>query len=239
MRNWETQPFQKSLETLAQIALHEIGARGYAFFHKSRNAGSLIRLTSGGSVVPDATRDRSAPDVVEYPLVAGAVVDASVAFTFASKEEAVQARTQLDRIAATIQTIWATAATERYSDLVDRVADLETRLMDSKIADRAVGFLTDRTNPDPAELIAKHVEGVLRPTQTRRILEQALLELEEEIDERTLVSRAKQILQATKGVSEEEAHAQLRIASRRLRRRLKDVALQVIEDQQRPKGKTA
>jgi hypothetical protein len=55
--------------------------------------------------------------------------------------------------------------------------------IDSKIADRARGFLANETNSDPAEAIAGHVEGVLRPTQTRRILEQVWCELEDEIEE--------------------------------------------------------
>jgi AmiR/NasT family two-component response regulator len=99
--------------------------------------------------------------------------------------------------------------------------------------------LTNETNSDPAEAIARHVDGVLRPTQTRRILEQVLSEMEEEIEERRLVGEAKQILQALHRVSEEQAHTRLRLLSRQSRKRLKEVAQQVIEEQHLLKGKSA
>ena len=43
------------------------------------------------------------------------------------------------------------------------------------------------------------------------------------------MGRAKAILQKSQGMSEEEAHAHLRVVSRKSRRRVKDVARQVIE----------
>jgi ANTAR domain len=232
MREWETKPFQNSLETLAQIALRETGAQGYAFFERSNVTGSLIRLAGGGVIIPEVRPPARTPALVEYPLRINEVINASVAFAFGADAEAAQSRPQLDRIAATVQTIWAAAgAAERYADLIDRVANLETQLMDSKISDRARGFLTNRAHSDAAAAIARHVDGVLRPTQTRRMLEQVLSELEQEIEERQLAAQAKQILQTLHGISEEQAHAQLRLVSRKSRRRLKDVAQQVIGEQ--------
>lgn len=243
MRTWESRPFQNSLEVLAQVALRTTGAQGYAFFQKSRATDSWILLAGGGAVIPaalpQARPDGSVPALVAYPLRTDGVLSASLAFALPNEAETLQAKPQLDQIAATVQRIWAAAATERYAELVDRVADLEARLMDSKIADRARGLLTNETNSDPAEAIARHVDGVLRPTQTRRILEQVLSEMEEEIEERRLVGEAKQILQALHRVSEEQAHTRLRLLSRQSRKRLKEVAQQVIEEQHLLKGKSA
>jgi len=191
------------------------------------------------AVPPRAKPDGSVPALVEYPLRTDGILRASVAFAFPNDAEALQARPRLDRIAATIQRIWAAAATEKYANLIDRLADLEAQLMDSKIADRARGLLMNAANSEPAEAIARHVEGVLRPTQTRRILEQVLSELEYEIEERGLVAEAKRILQAAYRVSEEEAHSRLRLLSRQSRKRLKEVAQQVIEDQRHLHGKSA
>ena len=143
---------------------------------------------------------------------------------------------QRDRIAATMQAIGAAAAEDRYSRLVERLAELEARLMDSKIADRVRGYLTDETASEPSEAIARHVETVLRPTRTRIMLEQALSELEEEIEERRLVGEAKQIMQASDSVSEEQAHIELRLRSRKSRKPLKDVARQLIESRRLVKG---
>jgi AmiR/NasT family two-component response regulator len=226
----EVKPFQNSLEALAQIACHGSGAEGYAFFQRNSGTGSLTRVAGGSAVIPESRPD-GAPAFIEYALGSDGVASGSLVFSFSSDAHAQQARAQLDRIAATIRTIWAASATENYADLVGRVADLETRLMDSKIADRARGLLTAEAGSDPAEAIARHVDGVLRPTPTRRILEQVLSELEEEIEERRLVAEAKQILQHLHQVSEEQAHTQLRLRSRKSRTRLKLVARQVIEEQ--------
>ena len=143
---------------------------------------------------------------------------------------------QRDRIAATMQAIRAAAAEDRYSRLVERLAELEARLMDSKIADRVRGYLEDQTDSDPTEAIVRHVETVLRPTRTRIMLEQVLSELEEEIEERRLVGQAKRIMQARDSVSEEQAYIELRLRSRKSRKPLKDVARQVIENGQLVKG---
>ncbi len=243
MPSWEAKPLQNSLEAVAEIALQVTGAQGYAFFQNSRETGTPIRVAGGGAVVSEVQPELKADgahSLVEYPLGTNGVTSASVIFRFSNNSEAQHARPRLDRFAATLQTICAAVATEKYSDLAGRVADLEARLMDSKIADRARGFLTHEANSDPAEAIARHVDGVLRPTPTRRILEQVLSELEEEIQERGLAAEAKQILQALYGISEEQAHTQLRLRSRKSRRRLKDVARQVIEEQQHLlKGKSA
>ena len=51
-REWETRPFQNSLDTLAQIALRETGAQGYAFFERSAVTGSLICVAGGGTIIP-------------------------------------------------------------------------------------------------------------------------------------------------------------------------------------------
>jgi AmiR/NasT family two-component response regulator len=59
----------------------------------------------------------------------------------------------------------------------------------------------------------------------------AVSELEQEIEERRLAGQAKQILQTIQGISEEQSHAQLPLLSRKSRRRLKEVAEQVIREQ--------
>jgi len=203
--------FQNSLEALAEVALRATGARSFAFLERS-----AARPAAGASAL------------VEYPLR----TNGAVAFTFGSDGEALRARPRLDRIAAIMQTIGTTAAVDRYMLLVERLADLEARLMDSKIADRVQGYLADETDSDPSEAIARHVETVLRPTRTRVLLEQTLSELQEEIEERRIVGQAKRIMQANDSVSEEQAHIELRLRSRKSRKPLKDVARQVIENRQ-------
>jgi AmiR/NasT family two-component response regulator len=135
-----------------------------------------------------------------------------------------------------MQSIWTAAAADRYADLVERVANLEARLVDSKIADRVRGYLADGIDSDPSEAIARHVETVLRPTRARVLLEQVASELEEEIEERRLVGQAKRIIQARDSVSEEQAYTELRLRSRKSRKPLKDIARLVIEKRQSVEG---
>ncbi len=203
--------------------MREAGANGYAFFQKTTGALRPLRHDGVGSVITED--DIVNPLVVTYPLGA----DGVLAFEFRDRARLYEARAQLDRIAGTIQAVWqATHTLEHYSQLANHVAELETSLMDAKIADRTLGFLVTR-GQDPIEAIARHVEGVLRETSTRRALQQISQELEEELEERRLVGRAKTFLQKSQGMSEEEAHAHLRVVSRKSRRKLKDVAREVIE----------
>jgi ANTAR domain len=219
----KAKPFQNSLSALAQVAMREAGADGYAFFQKTTEAPRFLRQDASGSVITDDAFAN--PLVVTYPLGA----DGVLAFAFHDHARVRESRPRLDRIAGTIEAVWrATHTVEHYSQIAHHVAELETSLMDAKIADRTLGFLVSRAQ-DPIEAIARHVEGVLRETSTRRTLQQISRELEEEVEERRLVGRAKAILQKSQGMSEEEAHAHLRVVSRKSRRRLKDVAGEVIE----------
>jgi len=200
---------------MAQAAVRATGAQSFAFIEKGADA--------------------IVPGIVEYPLQAGS----AIVFTFGSDAEAKRARPLLDRIVAAMLAIGEEAAADPYASLARRVSDLQARLTDSKIADRVRGYLTDDTNSDPTEAIVRHVETVLRPARSRVLLEQALSELEAEIEERELVDRAKQILRAAHSVSEEQAHIELRLRSRKSRTPLKEVAKQVIEGPRLLKGKIA
>jgi AmiR/NasT family two-component response regulator len=231
-RQTSNKPFQNSLSALAQVAMRETASDGYAFFRRTPGTRTFVREDASGSVIAeDALNKTLSPGssnslVVTYPMGN----EWLLAFAFHDHARLQKARPQLDRIAATIEAVWRTAdAVERYSQLAHQVADLEACLMDSKIADRARGFLQDREASTPVETIVRHVEGVLRESSTRRILEQISRELAEEVEERRLVGRAKAILQRSEEMSEEAAHAHLRLVSRKSRRRLKDVALEVIQ----------
>jgi len=214
-----------SLEALAQVGLRATGARSFAFIARTG-----IKETGAARSAAEA------PDTLEYLLRTDGATAASVTFTFGSDREATRARPRLDRIAATMQSIWTAAAADRYADLVERVANLEARLVDSKIADRVRGYLADGIDSDPSEAIARHVETVLRPTRARVLLEQVASELEEEIEERRLVGQAKRIIQARDSVSEEQAYTELRLRSRKSRKPLKDIARLVVENRQSVEG---
>jgi len=229
-RKTEPKPFQNSLSALAQVAMRETGADGYVFFRKDPNGASLLRYDASGTGVTEELITSRADQVVTYKLGTEGVL----AFAYQDETRAGQARPQLDRIAASINAVWTAAQLAgRYSELANEVADLEVRLMDSKIADRVRGYLSNRSDSSstssPVDAIARHVEGVLRPASTGRMLEELSRNLEEEVEERRLTNRAKAILQSVHGMSEEEAHEHLRKTSRITRRKVKDVAMDLIE----------
>ena len=225
-RKTRPKPFQNSLSALAQFAVRETGADGYALFGKNQNGQSLVRQDAFGTAIDESAITSGVARVVTYRMGA----DGILAFAFQDETRARQVRAQLDRIAASIEAVWSAAQTTgKYSELASEVADLEVRLMDSKIADRVRGILGNRSDSDPLEAITRHVEGVLRPASAGRVMEQLSRTLEEEVEERRLTNRAKAILQSVHGMSEEQAHAHLRQTSRKTRRKVKDVAVDLIE----------
>jgi AmiR/NasT family two-component response regulator len=226
-RKARPKPFQNSLSALAQVAMREAGADGYAFFRSHPASFDLApQDASGVNITQDAVMDGAA-GVTVYRLG----TDGILAFAFQAEADVVRAKPQLDKIAASIESVWSAAqAAARYSDLASQVADLEARLLDSKIADRVRGFLVHRDEASPIEAITRHVEGVLRPESTGQVLEKLSRELEDEVEERRLTNRAKAILRSVHGMTEEEAHAHLRLTSRKTRRKLKEVAVELIDN---------
>ena len=219
-------PFKNSLSALAQLALRETGADGYALFRESHGAHPLHREDAFGVAIAEATLvGAGVSRIVTYRLG----TDGILAFAYYDETLARRARVQLDRMVASIQAVWSAARSAgRYTELAGIVADLEVRLMDSKIADRVQGLLGHRGATGAVDTIVRHVEGVLRPAPAGRVLEELSRTLEEEMEERRVTNRAKAVLQDMHGMSEEEAHAHLRQASRRTRRKIKDIAADLI-----------
>jgi hypothetical protein len=128
--------------------------------------------------------------------------------------------------------VWRLSLLEAaYARDAARIGQLETELVDSKIADRARGLLANGDAPhDTVDTIVRHVESVLRPGRLGTVLEQLMEEIEQEIAERELASRAKALLQGRYGMSEDQAHVHLRLVSRKSRKRLRDVARDLLQE---------
>jgi len=60
------------------------------------------------------------------------------------------------------------------------------------------------------------------------VYDELLLHLEERVEERKLLSKAKAALQERWGISEEEAYVYMRIRSQSSRKRLRDIANELI-----------
>lgn len=136
----------------------------------------------------------------------------------------------IEHLARMVESIWLLfAPPERAVDLITRISRRPAELADLKIAGRALGFLK---NPEPGagETIAEHVENVLRTRRFEVVLDQFARELEDQVEERKTIAKATDLLQTRQGITEEEAYAQLRLSSRRSRRRIFEVAHQVIQE---------
>src|SRR5436309_7281491 len=170
---------QESLRAIAELAVRETGAAGYTVFEDR-----------GGAPVPFSDVDgQTALPVLAYRLGSTGVA----AFSFHDSAALESVRSRVDRAAEILNSIWeASAPLENYTTIAERLAELETRLLDAKIADRARGLLQEAApRRDAIEEIARHVSGVLRPSSAREIIAGLVKDLEKEIDERNLATRAK------------------------------------------------
>ena len=168
---------------------------------------------------------------------AGDDVTGVLTFVFREASISPQAQSVLDQVAGAIEEVWRLSMLPAaYARSAARIGELETELADSKIADRARGLLApglranDALPADAIDTIVRHVESVLRPGQLATVLGQLSREIEQEIAERELANRAKAVLQTRYGMSEDQAHVHLRLVSRKSRKRLRDVARDLLDE---------
>lgn len=216
-------PFRNSLSALIQLAARRSGAEGYALFRRDPNS-AWIRLDAGGAEITADLPHGGAHPTAVYPLGS----DGILAFSFRDDSRLSEARPRLKPVVAAVAEVWAAAVNAaRLAALAVETAEMQTRLMDSKIADRVRGLLAKPSRPDEFEKIPDHIQQVLRPAGWKAI-EEVSRELADELEDRELANRAKDILQVLHGMSEEEAHLHLRRSSRSLRRKVRDVAMDLI-----------
>jgi AmiR/NasT family two-component response regulator len=149
----------------------------------------------------------------------------------AAQESAAPVRKRFDDV---MQAIRSEMEKRSYVEQAARIAEMETALIDAKIAARVSGLLEDGTGGTEAiGAVEDHVEGVLRPSPFAAAIEQTLREVQEEIAERGLMAKAKAMLQRARGMSEHQAHLHLRGVSRKSRKPLREIAREVIEEESR------
>jgi hypothetical protein len=224
-----TPELPRSLHPLALLAAREAGAVGFAI-HQCNHAGQRELKLGWGVPVPEA--GETGLTVASFPLRAGDDVAGVLTFVFREVSISRQAQSLLDQVAGAIEEVWRLSLVPAaYARSAARIGELETELADSKIADRARGLLASGSQPsDAIGTIVRHVESVLRPGQLGTVLAQLSQEIEREIEERELANRAKAILQTRYGMSEDQAHVHLRLVSRKSRKRLRDVARDLLDE---------
>ncbi len=217
-----------TLHLLALLGVREAGADGYTLYALDPSSGLSVEKCSSGWSVPSTVRDGI--QIVSFPLRANGAEAARLVFGFLAPEIPPHSQLVLGRIRAAAEAIWEFGQrTEAYAAVAARVAALEVELASSKIADRARGLLDNTSETDAVATLIRHIEIVLRPRPSSELMEQLLKSVEEELAARELTAQAKAVLQNTQGMSEEEAHRHLRVASRRSRRTVTEIARELIE----------
>jgi ANTAR domain-containing protein len=229
-------PLRQSVTSLARFAMQAAGADGYSWCEVDSATGALVPRYSNGVSVPlwekivgaSALTSRDGTAVFSYPVRAEGELTGLLAFVF--RRDAIQEEELaiLNRMAALIESLLAVPHTT--TRLAAKIGRLDAELAGIKIAERTHGLLaTGVIDPDAVEGIVLHVETVLQSRRFGTVLERLLPDLQERVEERKAVVRAKALLQGVHGMTEEEAYLHLRYRSRSTRRRLGEVAQELIE----------
>jgi len=143
---------------------------------------------------------------------------------------------KLAQIVGAIETVWRLPETaSSLLELAERVAQLELDLADEKIASRIQGFIdAGKSERDMVEKAARHVEIVLNSGGSTALLAGTAEQLRAEFEDRRVIARAKDFLRRVRGLTEEQAHLELRLASRKSRRTVRKVAEELIEGTRSP-----
>jgi hypothetical protein len=238
-RGWNemSRELPRSLHPLALLAAREAGADGFAIRQIDADGGQREVKLDWGLPAPEA--GETGLTVLSFALRAEEEVTGILTFVFRGAAVQPRALSLLERIAPVIEDVWRLSLLPAaYARNAARIGELETGLADAKIADRARGMLaTGAPSRDTVDTIIRHVESVLRPGQLGTVLQQLTQEFEQEIAERELANRAKAILQSRYGMSEDQAHVHLRLVSRKSRKRLRDVARDVLAEPLAQRGR--
>ena len=228
-------PLRQSVTSLALFAMYAAGADGYALFEidEASDAPS-IRHSNGLAVpqwlVPDdesSVQNAGGLAVAFFPLYVNGALASGLAFVFRGDEISEDKLSILSRFSTIIETVQALPHTT--ASLAARIGTLDAELAGIKIAERARGILTGNLpQPEAIETLVSHVERVLEGSRFGSVLEQMLPDLEDQLATKRAVLRAKALLESRHGMSEEQAYFHLRVKSRSTRRRLSEVAQELL-----------
>ncbi len=219
-------PMLECLTALGQLAMKEAAAAGYELCRLDRESGVLIRLQTCGARVGELEVSAA----VSFTARGAGTETHVLTFVFLSERIAENVLTVLDQMVKVVETVLGLSGLPaEYTQLASHAAALETQLMCAKIRDRARGLIQSPMQGGfGTETLARFSATLLHSTETATMLERLVREREQELQERSLASQAKAVLESVYGMSEEQAHHHLRVTSRRSRRPLTEVALEYI-----------
>lgn len=224
------EPLHESLAALGHLAMREAGAAGYGLYRLDLRSGALIRLQACGARVAElGLSEELLSGVSLFARVKGLETHV-LTFVFRSCAISEDVAGILSQIAGVVESLLGLSLyEERAASLARRAAESEAELICAKIRDRARGLAQ---NPSPkgvgTETLARFSETLIQHQETSAFLHRLAAEREEALQERRLTSQAKAVLESVYGMSEDQAHHHLRLASRKSRRPLREVALEYI-----------
>lgn len=222
----------QSIRPLALFAAQLSGAEGYVFYERDPHTGDLSAGHRWGVDIPETLVHGTAGlTTAAYHFDGPHSRAAVLALAFRDRRPTELQQQQLDAVVGAIRNVWSLhERVHENASLAARIEELEGEIVRSKIANRVEGLVESRNSGSASiPLVLHHVEAVLRSLRLGDVLRRLTAELEDELAARNLASRAKEVLQRSKGMSEEEAHTHLRLISRKTRRPLRDVARSLAE----------
>ena len=221
-------------EALAHAAMLSTSAVGYELTEIDAS-GSTIRRCSRGVAICVAPRAKDTPSVTIqdrgvaafFPLRSEGALIGIAGFLFAQASLHPEKFIALDRAARAIENFLSIPYRTRSA--AQQLGEFETELASIKIAERIRGLLAaGQLETETLDLILRHVDHVLDGRGLQGMLDEALVNLAERLEERKVLARAKETLERL-GYTEEGAYMLLRNRSRVTRKRLRAVAQEVIE----------
>lgn len=225
----------RTLDALLQFARRASEADGYALYEIED--GRLNPVLREGETIArinptDLPLTRGAVPfddfiATSYPLREQEKICGLLTFAFRGEQVCVDSLATLDQLSRIIETVYRLPRLTAH--LASRVSCLEVELASLKIGDRISGLLaSDPLANKSVETVVRHVDSVLYKRPAISLLRQLLPDLEDRLAERKIVGKAKQLIQRHQAMSEEQAYLWLINRSRITRRRLRDIANEII-----------
>lgn len=232
-------PPADSVEELVTLLAELAKAQGSAFYEAQHGKQTLALRAKAGTQPPDLNELRY--EDLEHlklrkhwaalPVYADGLILAILIMVFRDEPERLAAKPTLKRIAPLYESLVRFISDQdRQRKIAAKITELETEIAAEKILERAKGLLRDHPQLTEAtiDLLDRHAAKVLASRQFGEVLQTRLRELENLAAERDITARAKAVLQ-DQGLSEEKAYLHLRTLSRQRRRRIAEIAREIVK----------
>ena len=225
-----------SLHTLLELARRSSEADGCCLYELDDVNRTLVIHATSGLHIPEPELlslsrgriDCGDTTVEVYPLRGKDSMCGLLTFSFYQLLPNENRLKQMDRLSDVIETVYRLPHLAR--SLALRISTLDVELIDIKIQDRVLGLLSDELQTSELmDSVVEHVGRAIRNRPEIEILERLKEDLEDRLEERLLLSRAKELLQRRYRMSEEQAYLWMVNQSRNSGRRFGVIARELMD----------